>query len=110
MLFFYLELKFFIMFINFLLFLCSFIYFLYVISIVSCKTSYDSDNRSLLFMRSNLCSSGYDVYGTYQSSLGQFSGRFQQSYKHSVPRFFVPDHGTIVTLALVRFPPTATKE
>src|SRR5437867_10854278 len=32
------------------------------------------------------------------------------SYKHSVPRFFVPEHGTMFTLALVRFPPTATKE
>src|SRR5262249_55998818 len=40
----------------------------------------------------------------------QFSGRVQQTYKHSVPRFFVPEHGTMFTLALVRFPPTATKE
>src|SRR4051812_40835918 len=44
------------------------------------------------------------------SDLGQFSGRVQQTYKHSVPRFFVPEHGTMFTLALVRFPPTATKE
>src|SRR5205807_8117371 len=44
------------------------------------------------------------------TSLGQFSGRVQQTYKHSVPRFFVPEHGTMFTLALVRFPPTATKE
>src|SRR5206468_663269 len=43
-------------------------------------------------------------------SLGQFSGRVQQTYKHSVPRFFVPEHGTMFTLALVRSPPTATKE
>src|SRR5699024_12106446 len=34
----------------------------------------------------------------------------QQTYKHSVPRFFVPEHGTMFTLALVRFRPTATKE
>src|SRR5262249_57425187 len=54
--------------------------------------------------------SGYDVDGTDQTSLGQFSGRVQQTYKHSVPRFFVPEHGTMFTLALVRFPPTATKE
>src|SRR5437868_15520986 len=27
-----------------------------------------------------------------------------------MPRFFVPEHGTMFTLALVRFPPTATKE
>src|SRR2546428_11308684 len=67
-------------------------------------------NRPLLVMRSNLWASGYDVDGTDQPSLGQFSGRVQQTYKHSVPRFFVPEHGTMFTLALVRFPPTATKE
>src|SRR5207247_10316357 len=73
------------------------------------STSYDADNRPLLVMRSNLWASGYDVDGTDQTSLGQFSGRVQQTYKHSVPRFFVPEHGTMFTLALVRFPPTATK-
>src|SRR5205085_3504314 len=60
------------------------------------------DNRPLLVMRSNLWASGYDVDGTDQTSLGQFSGRVQQTYKHSVPRFFVPEHGTMFTLALVR--------
>src|SRR5437667_8826314 len=41
-----------------------------------------SDNRPLLVMRSNLWASGYDVDGTDQTSLGQFSGRVQQTYKH----------------------------
>src|SRR5258708_27604883 len=45
----------------------------------------------LLVMRSNLWASGYDVDGTDQTSLGQFSGRVQQTYKHSVPRFFEHD-------------------
>src|SRR5436309_2964294 len=81
-----------------------------VISSFGGKTSYDADNRPLLVMRSNLWASGYDVDGTDQTSLGQFSGRVQQTYKHCVPRFFVPEHGTMFTLALVRFPPTATKE
>src|SRR5262249_13414353 len=81
-----------------------------VISSFGGKTSYDDDNRPVLVMRSNLWASGYDVDGTDQTSLGQFSGRVQQTYKHSVPRFFVPEHGTMFTLALVRFPPTATKE
>src|SRR5690625_1767150 len=67
-------------------------------------TSYDAYHRPLLVMRSNLWASGYDVDGTDQTSLGQFSGRVQQTYKHSVPRFFVPEHGTMFTLALVRFP------
>src|SRR5438105_14670079 len=73
-----------------------------VISSFGGKTSYDADNRPLLVMRSNLWASGYDVDGTDQTSLGQFSGRVQQTYKHSVPRFFVPEHGTMFTLALVR--------
>src|SRR5262249_60520101 len=59
-----------------------------VISSFGGKTSYDADNRPLLVMRSNLWASGYDVDGTDQTSLGQFSGRVQQTYKHSVPRFF----------------------
>src|SRR2546427_11601619 len=61
-------------------------------------------------MRSNLWASGYDVDGTDQTSLGQVSGRVQQTYKHSGPRFFVPEHGSMITLALVRFLPTATNE
>src|SRR5947208_3566432 len=46
-----------------------------VISSFGGKTSYDADNRPLLVMRSNLWASGYDVDGTDQTSLGQFSGR-----------------------------------
>src|SRR5258708_12608922 len=57
-----------------------------------------------------LWGSGCDVDGTGQGSLGQVCCRVQQSYKHSVPRFFVPEHGTMFSLARVRFPPTATKE
>src|SRR2546426_11943263 len=81
-----------------------------VISSFGGKTSYDADNRPLLVMRSTLWASGYDVDGTDQMSLVQFSGRVQQTYKYSVPCFFVPDLGTMFTLALVRFPPTATNE
>src|SRR2546426_9776849 len=81
-----------------------------VISSCGGKSSYDADNRPLLVMRSNLWASGYDVDGTDQTSLGQFSVRVQQTYKHSLPRFFVPEHGTMFTLALDLFPPTTTKE
>src|SRR5262249_36831359 len=81
-----------------------------VISSFRGNTSYDADNRPLLVMHSNLWASGYEHDGTAQRSLGRFSGRVQQTSNHSVPCFFVPDHGTMFTLALVRFPPTATKE
>src|SRR5437667_7573147 len=46
----------------------------------------------------------------YEIGLGIPAEPLFRSYKHSVPRFFVPEHGTMFTLALVRFPPTATKE
>src|SRR5699024_12450095 len=68
------------------------------------------NNATLLVMHYDFWASGYEVDGTDQTSLGQFSGRVQQTYKHSVPRLFVPEHGTMFTLALVRFPPTATNE
>src|SRR5262249_22890687 len=80
------------------------------ISSLGGKTSYHADNLPLLVMRSNLSASGYDVDGTDQTSLGQFAGRVQQTYIHSVPRFLVPEHVTRFTLALVRFTPTAPKE
>src|SRR5690554_4874224 len=55
-----------------------------------CSRRFGGATSPLLVMRSNLWASGYDVDGTDQTSLGQFSGRVQQTYKHSVPRFFVP--------------------
>src|SRR5436309_14423706 len=79
-----------------------------VISSFGGNTSYDADHRPLLVMRSNLWASGYPVDVTDQTSLGQSSGRVQQTYKHSVQRFFVRDHGTMRTVGLVRFPPTGT--
>src|SRR5947199_9332783 len=81
-----------------------------VISSFGGKTSYDADNRPLLVMRSNLWASGYDVDGTDQTSLGQFFGRVQQTYKHSVPRFFVHVHGSMYTVVLVRFSTSASKD
>src|SRR2546429_71017 len=81
-----------------------------VISSLGGQTSYDADNHPLLVMRSNFWASGYDVDGTDQTSLGQFSGRVQQTYKHSVPRFFVPEHGTMFTLFFFFFQPTPTKD
>src|SRR3989441_12252833 len=63
------------------------------------KTSYDADNRTLLVIRSNLWASCYDVDGTDETSLGQFSRLIQQTYKHSVTLYFLPDHVTMFTLA-----------
>src|SRR5258708_38599627 len=72
-----------------------------VISSFGGKTAYDAHNLPLLVMRSNLWASRYDVDGTDQTSLGQFSRLVQQTYTHSVPRLFHPEHVTMFTLALV---------
>lgn len=74
------------------------------------STPYDADKRPHFLMRTQFWASGYDIDGTDQSSLGQFSGRVQQAFQHKVPRFFVPEHGTIFTVALVRFPPIHQRE
>ncbi|QBQ83335.1 MAG: major capsid protein [Microviridae sp.] len=74
------------------------------------STPYDADKRPHFLMRSEFWASGYDVDGTDQTSLGQFSGRVQQAFTHKVPRFFVPEHGVIMTVALVRFPPICENE
>src|SRR5690625_7474761 len=68
-----------------------------VISSFGGKTSYDADNRPLLVMRSNLWASGSDGDGADQMSLGQFSGRVRPTYKHSLPRFLVPELRTLFT-------------
>src|SRR5262249_55450534 len=81
-----------------------------VISSFGGKTSYDADNRPLLVMRSNLWASGYDVDGTDQTSLVQFSVRVQQTYKHSVPRFFVPKIGIFLRIRVFRFRLSGTKK
>lgn len=70
----------------------------------------DVDQRPKLLMHSEFWASGYDVDGTDQATLGQFSGRVQQSFKHKVPRFYVPEHGMVWTMALVRFPPLLSNE
>lgn len=70
------------------------------------STTFDADQRPRLLMRSKFWASGYDVDGTDAQSLGQFSGRVQQVFSHNVPRFFVPEHGVVITVMVMRFPPT----
>lgn len=74
------------------------------------KASTDADERPTMLMRSEFWASGYDVDGTDQSSLGQYTGKVQQAFSHKVPRFFCPEHGMIMTVAVVRFPPIYQRE
>ena len=74
------------------------------------STHYDADSRPHLVAHTEQWSSGYEVDGTGQETLGQFSGRVQTNFVHSVPRFYVPEHGTMVTVALARFPTISERE
>ena len=69
------------------------------------STPYESDLRPRLIMRSSFWASGYDIDGTGQESLGQFSGRVAQSFNHRVPRTMIGEHGVMWTVITVRFPP-----
>src|SRR5437879_1457371 len=63
-----------------------------------------------MVLRSNLWASGYGVDGPDATWSGRFSGRLHLTSSQSMSLCFVPEHGTMFTRALVRFPPTATKE
>lgn len=67
-------------------------------------TNYSADDRPQMLMRSTFWASGYDVDGTDLDSLGQYTGRVSQAFRHRVPRFHVPEHGMIWHVALVRYP------
>lgn len=81
-----------------------------VIEMMGGHTTIDADNRPQLLMRSKFWASGYDVDGTDQTALGQFSGRVKQTFQHKVPRWYCPEHGVVITLGLVRFPPVVNGE
>ena len=76
-----------------------------IVSSFGGSTNYSADDRPELIYRSTFWASGFDINGTDQTSLGQFSGRVVQPFRHRVPRKFIPEHGTVWTLCLVRFPP-----
>ena len=74
------------------------------------RTTADVDQRPTMLAHNRVFGSGYDVDGTSQDSLGQYAGRVTTAFKHVVPRFYVPEHGAIWTVALVRFAPVVNCE
>lgn len=73
-------------------------------------TTIDADNRPQLVQHSSFWASGYDVDGTGDQSLGNFSGRVTQAFNYNTPRWRVPEHGSIWVMMLVRFPPVNYRE
>ena len=54
--------------------------------------------------------SGYDVDGTAPGSLGQVGGKAFGQARLTVPRVFMPEHGAVWLMMLVRFPTIHTSE
>ena len=71
----------------------------------------DADPRPWILGHDAFDSAGFDIYETnFGDSGGQVEGRTQVSVMHSIPDFFAPEHGTLMTFIVIRFPPVHTKE
>ena len=70
----------------------------------------DADERPELIGRSTFWTSGYDVDGTDQTTLGQYTGRMTNAFIHQIPRKFIPEHGIVRTMIVVRYPPIGFDE
>lgn len=70
----------------------------------------EEDERPTLLCRSSTWMSGYDVDGTSGDSLGLYSGKSQSMVNHVMPPKYFKEHGTLWTMALLRFPPIFDNE
>lgn len=70
----------------------------------------DADQRPEVLGHSSKWLSGFDVYGTASGNLGEVAGRVETIVGHHVPRKLMPEHGTIWTVAVLRYPPSHERE
>ena len=70
----------------------------------------DADQRPELLMRNSFWLSGYDVDGTSDSTLGQFSGKSSGVGGMSIPKKYFNEHGTVWLMASLRFPSVHSRE
>lgn len=64
----------------------------------------DADQRPMLIGHKSQWLSGYDVDGTGDMSLGQFTGRGIGRFMFGFPRKYFAEHGTIWVMASLRYP------
>lgn len=74
------------------------------------QVNVDADQRPTLLMRSTSWLSGYDVDGTGDANLGDYSGKSVGVTPFGFPRRFFPEHGALWIMALLRFPIVAQRE
>ncbi len=70
----------------------------------------DADERPEMIWRKTVDLSGYDINGTGDVSLGTFAGKSIASHDFGFPRKFMPEHGTVWIMCLVRFPTIGSRE
>lgn len=72
--------------------------------------STDADQRPTLLMRVTQWLSGHDIDGTDNATLGFNTGKGVGVCRMSFPWKFFPEHGSLWIMALLRIPPTHTRE
>lgn len=70
----------------------------------------DADERPTLIMRKTSYLSGYDVDGTADANLGEFSGKAHSTADLSFPPRYFPEGGALWVMALIRFPMVSATE
>jgi len=74
------------------------------------QVSTDADQRPTLLKKQETWLSGYDVDGTDDATLGSYTGKSQGLINYNLPSKYFNEHGTLFTMALVRFPPIFNTE
>ena len=64
----------------------------------------DVENRPRLLKRETHYLSGYDIDGTADGNMGQVASKAFGNVRLRIPRVFIPEHGSIWLMMLVRFP------
>lgn len=72
--------------------------------------STDIDERPRLLGLSKGKIGGIDINGTGDGNLGNYSGKAAGAIHHVVPRVYIPEHGAVTTVMVLRFPPVVIGE
>ncbi len=70
----------------------------------------DADERPKLLFRTTKAVSGIDIDGTDDATIGTASGKSVQRHQIGFRRQFMPEHGSVWLMALVRFPTISSRE
>lgn len=70
----------------------------------------DADQRPEMLTRHTFVIDGYDIDGTGDANVGDYSGKGYANGNFRIPRYFCKEHGSIWVVAVVRFPTAGLKE